>query len=157
MESQELGEEDKAMVRNHPLYRKLWPLYKPSQKKVSFGVFLSYVSSKFDFDYWVYWDWIQLYFKYRLSHITDDPFSFYVMVLARTRGSSTMNGSQVVWNRLYIISRVSIWFGDLLHRSKTSEDEDGKDVDVLRRPDDGGAWPTAHWCIKAITVFLDKL
>ena len=36
MESQELGEEDKAMVRNHPLYRKLWPLYKPSQKKVSF-------------------------------------------------------------------------------------------------------------------------
>ena len=51
MESQELGEEDKAMVRNHPLYRKLWPLYKPSQKKVSFWCFLSYVSSKFDFDY----------------------------------------------------------------------------------------------------------
>ena len=39
MESQELGEEDKAMVRNHPLYRKLWPLYKPSQKKVSFWCF----------------------------------------------------------------------------------------------------------------------
>ena len=39
MESQELGEEDKSMVRNHPLYRKLWPLYKPSQKKVSFWCF----------------------------------------------------------------------------------------------------------------------
>ena len=48
MESQELGEEDKVMVRNHPLYQKLWPLYKPSQKKVSLRCFfLSYVSSKF--------------------------------------------------------------------------------------------------------------
>ena len=148
MESQELGEEDKAMVRNHPLYRKLWPLYKPSQKKVSF---------------WCFFIICFLEIRLRLLRLNTIVFQIQakshhwrpILILRNGScsysegGSSTMNGSQVVWNRLYIISRVSIWFGDLLHRSKTSEDEDGKDVDVLRRPDDGGAWPTAHWCIKA--------